>query len=504
MIMAKLIPTLFLFILGLSVNAQTFVGEIETPEGHQYLKLVIDRDSLFVSLPYEFRQTFGFGIEAKEGAEFLVEARAESRRFTFQKVAPDRVELTTAFTGRPQAVVLKKQLAPIEEGNLAGFTGNYVDDTGNRAVVYTRRGYLHLMTPYEEQTVSLKPVGANQFWSTTGESTVFTDYSDKEFQQLAITNRHGQEVKLRRSFSYRVIEDWVVVDGDSIYVNLFVPNLNGRKPACLLLPGGGARPQMDNAVYEARFFAAHGLVAMTFDKASVGKSKGRSFENYTFKEKAKRYQQLFDYLLSHEEVDPEKVGLHGPSEGGRLALMMGAGLGGRVAFINATAAPLMTSLEGQLYAANHYSRNLGMTEEEIISTLLIWKNYYQGILNEKIDTAHFFEIRELRAKYNRAFLPPTSDIIPLSPKKEDLVDNSVLTEAHKLECPVFLQYGEHDQRVDPTGSLQNFYQSISESGNVAAELYKRGNHSMMTPEFEICSGYAYDKAKWLKSIRIIR
>ncbi len=493
-----------LFILiGNSIYGQIFVGEVATPNGFQYLKLEVKADTIFVSLPYEFRQTFPFNIKAEAGNDFTVKARAEQRTFQVKRVEFGQIELATNFTGTPQTITLMRQLEAMEEGDLDKYTGNFVDKNGKRAIVYVRNGYLHLMSPYAEQTVSLKPVSKNKFWSTSGETTEFFETSKNRFQALSITNRVGQQIKLERSHDYSVKEDWILVDEDSIYVNIFIPNLKGRKPACLLLPGGGGQPQMENFEYEARFFAAHGMVAMTFDKASVGKSNGQNFENYTFKEKALRYQQLFDYLKSHLEVDPKKVGLHGPSEGGRLALMMGINLGGEVAFINATAAPLMTAIEGQLYAANHYSRNIGMTEEEIVSTLMIWKNYYSGILNEKIDTANFATIRKLQAKYNRAFLPPTSDRIPLSPKKEDLMDNTVVADANKLVAPVFLQYGENDQRVNPLGSLQNFYQHISDRLDVTAELYKRGNHSMMTPEFQICSGYAYDKVKWLKSIGIV-
>lgn len=498
---------IFALTLWLSMSwgwSQTFIGEVSTPEGFQYLQLEAKADSTLISFPYEFRQTFKFDIKAAAGNEFTVKARAEQRAFSFKKVESGQMELATNFTGITQSIKLVKQLDAIEKAELGRYTGNFMDKNGNRAIIYARRGNLHFMSPYAEQTVSLKPIGKDKFWSTSGEITSFSENAEKGFQTLSITNRLGQQTELKRSHDYSVQEDWVMVDNDSIYVNLFIPNLKGKKPACLLLPGGGGQPQMENFEYEARFFAAHGLVAMTFDKESVGKSKGRSFGNYTFNQKALRYRQLFDYLQSHIEVDSEKVGIHGPSEGGRLAIMMGSNLNNEVAFINATAAPLMTFVEGQLYAANHYSRNMGMSEEEIVSTLMIWKNYYSGILNEKIDTTDFATIRALRTKYDRAFLPPTSDIIPLSPKKEDLTNNSVLTDASKLDCPIFLQYGENDQRVNPTGSLRNFYQYISENSAVTAVLYKRGNHSMMTPEFQICSGYAYDKAKWLKSLRIIQ
>jgi len=485
------------------VSAQTYVGEVLTHDCYQYLKLELKNDSTFISFPYELKQTFKYAFIPKVNKKITVKARSENREFTFSKISHENIELYTNFTGINQSIRLMKQLEPIKKVNLSNYSGNFIDNNGNRAIIYIRNGYLHLMSPYTEETISLKPIGKNKFWSTSGETTVFSRDSNNGFNTITISNRSGQSVQLQRSYDYRVEEEWVIVDNDSIYINIFIPSIEGKKPACLLLPGGGGQSQMDNFEYEARLFASYGMVAMTFDKASVGKSKGQSFENYTFKEKALRYEQLFKYLQNHEEVNSKKVGIHGPSEGGRLALIMGINLGHEIAFINATASPIMSMMEGQLYAVNHYSRNLGMSEEDVITTLVVWKNYYSGILNEKIDTTNFNTVRELHDKYQRAFLPPQSDIIPLSPKKEDLIDNSVVMNANLLVSPVFLQYGENDERVDPIRSLQNFYQYISENLNVTVELYKRGNHSMMTPEFQICKGYSYDKIKWLKSIGII-
>lgn len=500
----KYFSGLVLILISIASSAQIYVGEVNTPKGYQYMKLESRNDSTFLSFPYEFRQNFGFRMKAEKGANFTVEARADKRRFQIIRTESDLIEIQTNFTGFEQNVLLRKQREPISKTNLAYYVGNYVDDNGNIVVTYQRRGYLHLMSPYTEQTVSLKPIGKHLFWSTSGETTTFTEEAKNVFQAISLTNRNGETIKLKKAFDYKVKSEWVMVDGDSIYVNLFVPDTPGKKPACLMLPGGGGRPQMDNIVYESRFFAAHGMVVLTFDKSSVGKSKGKSFEHYSFEQKAKRYQVLFNYLKSNSEVDPKKVGIHGPSEGGRLALMMGINLGDEVAFVNATAAPIMTAIEGQLYAADHYSRNLGMKEEDIVSTLMIWKNYYASIVGGQMDTTYFETIRSLNSKYNRAFLPPPVPVIPMSPKKEDLEDQSVVLDANKLVSPVFLQYGENDQRVNPNRSLQNFYGHISKDLDVIAEIYPRGNHSMMTPEYQICSGYAYDKVKWLRSINIIK
>lgn len=499
----RLIFIQLLVLFNSGVFSQTYVGEIETFDGFQYVNLEVKNDSTFISFPYELRQTFEFSSAPVVGFKYLIKVGAEQRELIVEKIGSKSIELESNFTGRTQTAILRGQIEPVSESELDKYTGNFMDANGNRAVIYSSRGSLRLMSPYSEQTMTLNRIGKNQFWSSSGETTVYADNPVQRSNEIAILNRHGESVSLERSHDYKLQEDWVMVDGDSIYVNLYIPILEGEMPACLLLPGGGGMSQMANAEYEARFFAAHGMVAMTFDKVGVGKSRGRSFENYTFKEKAVRYMQIFDYLKGHVQVDSTRVGIHGPSEGGRLALMMGVMPGNQVAFINATAAPIMSMKEGQLYAVNHYHRNQGVVEEDIASISMIWKSYYDGIIGGVIDTSHFAAIRKLSMKYERAFLPPTSSVIPVSPKKEDLIDDSVVMKAGALICPVFLQYGENDERVDPTRSLQNFKKHITVEMDLTIELYHRGNHSMMTPEFQICRGYAYDKVKWLRSIGII-
>ncbi|MEZ5057215.1 MAG: alpha/beta hydrolase [Saprospiraceae bacterium] len=456
---------------SVAVFSQTYVGELQTPEGFQYMKIVVENDSSQLSFPYELRKQFDFPFVPEKGKKLEAEVGVDKRVFTIQSKTDNSLVLNTSFSGLPQNVILKRQKEALKEEEWSKYIGNFIDSNGNHAIVYERRGYLHLMSPYAEQTVSLKPIGEHQFWSTSGESSFFKNDKNGKFQTLEIRNRNGQKAVLNRGFDYTIKEDWVQVDGDSIYVNLFIPDKKGKNPACLLLPGGGGQAQMDNAVYEARFFASHGMVAMTFEKSGVGKSKGEGFEQYTFQEKTQRYAQLFQYLQNREETNPEKVGIHGPSEGGRLALMLGIELGKAVAFINATAAPIMSMKEGQLYAVDHYHRNQQVNEAEIVDILNIWKDYYDGIISNKLDTLHFEKIRSLQVNYPRAFLPPLSADLPLSPRKEDLMDDTVAKEAAKISCPVLLQYGENDQRVNPYRSIQNFYQNAGEGKNITVEIY---------------------------------
>lgn len=493
-----------LLLASLNLFSTDFIGGFSLRGDYIYLKVTAENDSIKVSLPYTTRQKFDFAEKLSDNAQVQFNNGADQYSLTFSKVEQSQVEVQINVSGFNLEILLKRQGDPVPQEDLSKYEGNYIDENGHHLIVYSRHRYLHMMSPYTEQTVSLKPTGENQFWSSTGSTTAFSDEQKGQWQVIQVTFLDGQSKKLKRSFSYTIEEKWCMVDKDSIYAKVFFPEMKGDRPACLLLPGGGGRSQIDNFEYEARLFASHGIVAMIFDKSGVGQSKGEGFEQYSFLEKSKRYEQLFETLRNLKGVNSDYVGVHGPSEGGRLALMMASSLKDKIAFVNATAAPLMTMKEGQLFAVDHYHRNLGVAENDIVTILNIWRNYYDGIIRGQIDSTDFEHINQIRSQYQRAFLPPLRTELPLSPQKEDLMDQTVVENADQIECPVFLQYGENDQRVNPYKSIQNFYGQIKDRALITTEVYDRGNHSMMTPEYQICSGYAYDKIKWLQSIDIIK
>lgn len=485
------------YLLVLQLHAQTFFGDVPTNKGFTYLKLEVKSDSVYVSIPYVSQQKWGYAASLKPSEKFVIQFGFETWNLECRGVEPVRlfIQLATA----EHEITLMKQVTVKQ--SLSSYIGNYTDKQGRTALVYERYGYLHLMSPYMEQTVSLKPIANNKFWSTSGEQSFFADFKQDKYQTLAITQRDGTVFQLHRNIEIQVVDVWIPVNQDSLFGQLYIPEKPGKKPACLLLPGGGGRSQIDNSAYEARLFAAHGMVALVFDKAGAGKSKGTgNFEQFTFQEKVQRYIQVFNFLSEHSEVDKQRVGIHGPSEGGRLSLMMVMDPKINPAFVNATAAPIMDMKNGQLYAGVQYHRNLGVSEEDVLKASVAWNQYYTGIIAGKLDSSQFENIRALQAVNGRMFLPPVNTQLPLSPKKEDLVDEQVFLGAGNIACPIFLQYGENDERVHPTKSVQNFMAYTTENQDVTVKMYPRGNHSFMTPELQICQGYAFDKIKWLRSI----
>ncbi len=494
------LTTLLLLIAALALRAQTYVGEIQYNHAYEYVKIACNNDTCLFSLPYYLPDN------KKVISPTALHSGTTAFRYGLDEITLNttvkegHVTGTITISGHQQSLQLQEQQAPIAAGKLPQYIGVYASEGNQRIIVYERYGYLHLVSPFSQETNSLKPIAAHTFWSVTNETTTFSKAVNGQFQQVSLQTRGGSKHAFSRIPSPTVQELYIPVGNDTLYAQLFMPQTNKKVPACLILPGGGAIG-MDNYVYEARYLSSYGIASLIFDKPGNGKSKGESnFRWQNFGQKSEQYQQLFNYLRNHAAIDANKVGIHGPSEGGRLALLMAIDLQEKVAFVNAVAAPIMTLREGQFYAMDHHHRNMGVDEIDNMKIRQIWADYYDGIVAGNIDSAVVDRALQYLEGHPGLFLP-ASHAFPASPRAEDIDNNRVVKEVGNITCPILMQYGENDQRVHPTKSLRNFRANYTK--HFDAIIYRRGNHSFMTPEYKICPGYLDDKVKWLKRINIL-
>lgn len=492
-----------LSLMSCQSTAQTFVGEVLYRSTYQYVKVKCEGDSCEFSMPFvdnQVKHSF-VGNPAKRS---VWEVQWGIEKWQFRTTAKDGLlSGTLSIEVGQQPIVLYQQLEAIPRDKWSIYTGVYADEKQRKAIVHTSFNSLGMMSPYTEETVSLKTIEGSAFWSVSGERSHFSDLKNGVFQRLEITDRFGHKNVLKREASFRMEELWIPVGEDTLYAQLYLPGAAGKVPACLLLPGGGGTG-MDNYVFDAKYLAAYGVATLVFDKSGNGKSKGPNhFNQQNFEEKNDQYIALFNYLKKHPKVDASKTGVLGLSEGGRLALMMAIDLGDEIAFSIPIAAPIMTMKEGQFYAIDQHHRILNIDEIDNMKVQQIWDDYYTGISEGKIQSSTIASANHYRSKYGRLFLPPNSTQVPTSPKKEDLINDRIIKEAVSIRCPILLQYGENDQRVNPRKSLENFIPKVAGKNNIHVKIYPRGSHSMMTPEYKICPGYMDDKIKWFKMIGIL-
>ena len=310
----------------------------------------------------------------------------------------------------------------------------------------------------------------------------------------------GQEVQVEENkYSIRIDSVYVPSGQDSIFGILYTPDKTaGRFPAVICLQGGGD-VGLDNYTYEPRKFAEQGMVALVCDKAGTGRSKGPSnWEHQTFNEKVEEYRRLMDWMRSLPQVKEDVVGVHGMSEGGRLAIALAGKYPDEIAFANSVVGPIESFKENQLYAIECLlnSRQVDSTTTE--RCVHIWNDYFDGIYKGDIDQSLIDEINALRSGNPSLYLPTNSTRIPIRPKAADIHFNTIDL-VGDITCPVLFQFGELDVLVDTKTTLS----LIPDKENFKIIEYKQTTHNMTYPNGDIHSDFISDKMIWLQEKGIV-
>lgn len=357
--------------------------------------------------------------------------------------------------------------------------------SGNESVIF-QTGTSHLTLSY----------GAYQTTYSSLFSVIWEKQDDGEFKLTSDYYRPQGQFRWE-IHEYSTDSIWIQTKTDSIFALVFTPKSKTKLkfPAIFCLQGGG-NVGIDNYLYEAELFAKAGIVSIVCDKAGAGKSRGSSsWITQTFQAKTDEYTSILNWLCSQPYVDSNMVGIHGPSEGGRLALSVALANSSKIKFVNAVSAPLETLKENQLYAIENLLISQGFSYSTIAQTLNLFNEYFDAIQVKNIPTELIERINKLRTIYPNLYLPLNSTNLPRMPQSEDIA-YTFGTDFSSLNCPIFFQYGENDKVVN----VQNSIQLIPNQPNIEVKVYKNSDHSINYSNGDINGSYHLDKLKWIFSI----
>jgi len=170
--------------------------------------------------------------------------------------------------------------------------------------------------------VTSRPADFDEFWQTL--------VRESSQQPLEFRMRHDSRV------SRRGVDVWVVQYrslGDKTIHGWYAAPVGARKrPAILYLSGYGARP-----IPPPVGLASRGWVVLAIDVRGnpVDRVRPRPFEDYgtegivspdtyVYRQIVGHSLRALDFLLSREEVDPDRIAVVGVSEGGGLGLILSA------------------------------------------------------------------------------------------------------------------------------------------------------------------------------------
>ncbi|KAF2079140.1 alpha/beta hydrolase family protein [Flavobacterium sharifuzzamanii] len=253
---------------------------------------------------------------------------------------------------------------------------------------------------------------------------------------------------------------------------LSLPKKEGNFPAVILISGSGAQNRDEEMLGHkpflvlADYLTKKGIAVLRFDDRGFGESTG-DFKSATTTDFVKDVQAGVDYLKTRKEINKNKIGLIGHSEGGVIAPIV-AGNSKDIAFIVLMAGTGIRGDKLLLLQKELIEREMGVSEEEIKRGQETYKEIYELItssssVDEKLkkDVKNIFESK-LGVKDKRADAytyevtnPWIYNFLKLDPAPY----------LEKVKCPVLAINGSKDLQVPAEANLQNINKALTKAGN---------------------------------------
>jgi pimeloyl-ACP methyl ester carboxylesterase len=288
---------------------------------------------------------------------------------------------------------------------------------------------------------------------------------------------------------------------------LTYPNTTPPYPAVILISGSGAEDR-DETVFGhkpflilADYLTRRGIAVLRVDDRGVGESTGK-YEESTNTDFASDIISGIEFLKMQKEINPNKIGLIGHSEGGVIAPLV-ASNNPDIAFIVLMAGPGLALeqilyMQGELIArANHMSEELISMQRHVQEIMFsyIKKEKNIEIAEQKIRKAITEQTKPIKEK-NLPFMSEDSINaqikMVLSPWFRDFLTYDPKEVLRKVKCPVLALNGEKDLQVPPKENLAVIKEALQSGGNTNFEVIEipNLNHLFQTANTGALTEYA--------------
>ncbi|MBR9921520.1 MAG: alpha/beta fold hydrolase [Bacteroidetes bacterium] len=490
------------------ITQSEWVGYIQLLGQMEYARIFTEGGSTFFELPDRGTDSkFRINIVLSSNQYLLLKAASDRQEFRFEIDPPTTDKLQGRIytpSGIRGFVHFYQVLEEVPE-NLNPYTGTYVSQSQtsesalNKLIVWESNGRLRLHSAFTQKHCTLKRIGQNTWYSRSGEVIEFQDLIKENYQDIHWQFPDGQSIVCKRMESSQIEDHQIVLDEDIIGASLYLPAGNGPHPACII-PMGAAN--YDRSVFdlEARLFAEYGIATLIYDNYGNGKSNG-NLRTKSFRDKQEQLVKLMDWLATQEQIDPDKIGLAGGSQGGRIAIMAAAERP-KTAFLVLLATPLETRMDQQLYAIAEHHRQQGFAEDVITQSNEVWRRFFvsadAGLIdNTMVETAH-----QLAKKHPNLDLPRLSfDQAPHYARPTDIMD-ATADYLGDVDCPILCLFGSLDDRVPPQKSINILQETLAREGKEPAQIvwYEGVGHSFSKPGFRIQEGLFLDQIRFMLNV----
>ena len=240
---------------------------------------------------------------------------------------------------------------------------------------------------------------------------------------------------------------------------LCIPRSPGRHAAVVLLQGSGDETRWGTNRFIADRFARAGIAALVYDKRGSGASTG-DWKLSSYDDLANDAIAGVDLLASRTDIDGQRIGLHGHSEGGIIAPMAAVRAPSKVSFIVAEDTVAGLVRDQDVYRVSHQIRQAGFSDAQVERALDLYKLMIEVLRGAK--PYHELEIAGQSVRdedwYRWLAIPPEHSYLWTWYPKVGNLDTLVFW--RQVHAPVLLIYGERDQLEPVDESLAKIETSL--------------------------------------------
>jgi pimeloyl-ACP methyl ester carboxylesterase len=262
--------------------------------------------------------------------------------------------------------------------------------------------------------------------------------------------------------------------GITLAGTLTLPKDGNDFPVAVLISGSGAQNRNEELLNHRPFLVLsdcltrQGIAVLRYDDRGVAESGG-TYQTAGIDDFASDARAAVDYLKTRNEVNPQKIGLIGHSEGGTIAFLL-AGAHDDLAYIVSMAGMAVNG--DSLLRAQRYllSRAQGVSDEAIAAnelfidriTAFIGNSSAEYVRENADSMAKKLISENLIPEALKATLPDTADVTGIvkqglmqlsSPEFQSLRRCDPSDALTKIRCPVFALNGEKDLQAPPDMNL---------------------------------------------------
>lgn len=262
------------------------------------------------------------------------------------------------------------------------------------------------------------------------------------------------------------------------------PPGEGPFPAVVLVSGSGSQNR-DEEIFGHKpfkvisdFLTREGIMVLRYDDRGVGSSGGSPL-GATSEDNAADALAAFEYLLQRVDVDSQKVGVIGHSEGALIAMML-ASENKNVKFIISLAGPGVDGKTLLLDQSEYISRLSGIPDSVVEDNRLVMERVYDLMISNETHQGWAKEVLEFTSDHYRSMVSAEYSEEDIEQARANLL-GSIPESAYPwmryfvrfdpsevlkmVQCPVLAMNGQKDCQVLAEKNIESIRESLISSGN---------------------------------------